>query len=428
MTVVRRRFSLIFGDLFAAVVVAGVFVLGGCSRVVVPTMTVENGPFKVRVTAEGVLEAVRSTPLTTPIEVRRPLEVAWRIPNGSRVEAGDVVIRFDPTQLVTEREDGLTNRSIGSRKIDRAVVDREVELSKLDRDAEISEAELVNARTFQTTDSTVYSRLEVTGSRIDTELAEHKAEHSRTSKEVRDKLSEAQLQLLELERHKAEIMIEETDRGLAALEVVAPHDGIVIFETNWNGETLEVGDTVWPGRPLAKIPDLGEMQAEVFVLEADAGGLAQGQTATVIVEAYPEEPIAATVENVDPIAQRRNRRVPVQYFRAVLKLDRCDQERMKPGARVRAEVVVADLEEAITVPRQAVGTVDGAPIVWRRNGNAFEEVSVELGPSALGRVAIVEGLTAGDEIALRDPILTTMDGGGKDSGTEPAGPGFGDAT
>jgi len=114
----------------------------------------------------------------------------------------------------------------------------------------------------------------------------------------------------------------------------------------------------------------------------------------------------------------------VQYFRVVLSLDDTDQERMKPGARVRAEIVIADLEDSITVPRQAVGTADGAAIVWRRGGDGFEEVPVSLGPSALGRVAIVAGLTPGDEIALRNPALATA-GDSDENGPGTSGSGLG---
>ena len=44
---------------------------------------------------------------------------------------------------------------------------------------------------------------------------------------------------------------------------------------------------VWPNDKVAEIPDLGSMEAEVWVLEVDAGGLTVGQAATVLVEGRP---------------------------------------------------------------------------------------------------------------------------------------------
>ena len=71
----------------------------------------------------------------------------------------------------------------------------------------------------------------------------------------------------------------------------------------------------------------------------------------------------------------------------------------------------SDLDEAITVPRQAVCAVDGASVVYRWTRRGFEPVEVELGPAALGRVVIASGLEPGDRIALRDPSAAGDDGG-----------------
>jgi hypothetical protein len=199
-----------------------------------------------------------------------------------------------------------------------------------------------------------------------------------------------------------------------------------MLERDWRGNPVRVGDSVWPGRPLARIPDLAEMQAEVFVLEADAGGIEVGQDARVWIEASPGVEHAARVKAIAPMAGRRNRQVPVQYFRAVLELERTDPASMKPGARVRSEILVADLENAITVPRQAVCSLDGGPVVYRRSRGGFEAVPVELGPAALGRVVVASGLDDGDVIALRDPTVDAgadeQPGGGTSAPSLPGGP------
>ena len=410
-----------------AVTAAGAFALGGGwiagPSPTVPLLEIASDPFRVRVTAEGNLSAVTSTPLTAPMKPQMPFTLSWLVEEGAVVAEGEVVARFDASQLEKDREDGLSDQRISDHRIGSAETSREVNEGKLERDADVAERELDVAQEFQSSDHELYSKIEIIESQIDTELARTRSEHARESRSIQSELSQAEIDLLAIERRKADIKVEQAAEGLAALEVRAPHGGIVMLERDWRGNPVRVGDTVWPGRPLARIPDLTEMQAEVYVLEADAGDLEAGQQATVWLEAHPGEPHAASVEKIDPMAGRRNRRVPVQYFRTVLALEETDTEVMKPGARVRAEITIADLDEAITVPRQAVCAVDGASVVYRWTRRGFEPVEVELGPAALGRVVIASGLEPGDRIALRDPTASEEDDGGDHGATGPSIPG-----
>jgi hypothetical protein len=145
------------------------------------------------------------------------------------------------------------------------------------------------------------------------------------------------------------------------------------------------------------------MQAEIWVLEADAGGLAAGQRAEVWVEAHPETAHRAVVERVDALAKPRLRGSPVQYFAAVLALEETDPATMKPGQRVRAVIEAEARPGALVVPRQAVFERDGDRIVYRRRGRGFEAVPVTVGPSTAALAVIESGLAEGDEVALADP-------------------------
>lgn len=400
-----------------AAVVAGSALFRGAGPTV-PTSEVRAGPFRARVTADGNLEAVQNTPLTAPIKPQMPFTVSWLVEDGTFVEANQVVARFEASQLEKDREDGLSDQRISDHRIDSAETNREVSVGKLDRDADVAGQELEVAREFQTNDSLIYSKMEIVENQIDTELAETRADHARESQDIVDQLSAAEIELLAIERRKADIKVQQAQEGLAALEVRSPHAGIVMLDRDWRGNPVRVGDSVWPGRPLAKIPDLSEMQAEVFVLEADAGDLAPGQTAVVWLEADPHVEYTATLKSVDPMAGRRNRRVPVQYFRTVLALDRTDVEHMKPGSRVHAEITIADLESAITVSRQAICNQEGTTVVYRWTRGEFVATKVELGPAAFGRVVVASGLEDGDLVALRDPTTAddTNESGGESSG------------
>jgi HlyD family secretion protein len=403
----RRSISAVVGSAVALAAAAiGVRALSGLSDPPVPTMTVAAAPFRVRVVAEGNLSAVRSTPLAAPMKPRMAFTLAWLVDDGALVEQGDIVARFDASQLEKDREDGLSDRRISDHRISTARTRQEVTIGNLDREAGVAEEELQVAREFQTTDDLGYSKMEIIESQIDTELAETRADHARKSEAIQGELSDTEIELLAIDRRKAEIKVQQAADGLAALEVAAPHSGIVMLERDWRGNPVRVGDMVWPGRPLGSIPDLDEMQAEVYVLEADAGDLAAGQAATVWIEASPGVAHPAKVKSVDPMAGRRNRQVPVQYFRTVLELEHTDRETMKPGSRVRSEIILADLDNAITVPRQAVCSLERANVVYRWRRGHFYPVEIELGPAALGRVVVESGLEEDDVIALRDPTAT----------------------
>jgi len=188
--------------------------------------------------------------------------------------------------------------------------------------------------------------------------------------------------------------------------VTAPHDGVLILKRNWRGESTRVGDSVWNGQPLAEIPDLSRMEAEVFVLEADAGGLTPGRPATVTVESAPGVSWPAKISRVDSLAKPRILGSPVQYFAVTLALDRTDPQVMKPGQRVQATLFLEQRKGALLVPRQALFDREGRTVVYlrgRRGGSGFAPVEVKLGPSSLGRVVVESGIHRGDVLAMRDP-------------------------
>lgn len=389
-----------------ALSVAGFLLLGGAGgggRSDVPTLQIQAQPFVHRVPAEGNLRAIRATAITVPPGIEGPLRIAWLAPEGAVVKAGDPVLRFDPTDMEKTLRDAESDLAKSRFKTEKERAESSAEVEKLAADARVAELELDGAHRFQKKDQTLFSRNERIESELDGGLAASRARHARTAQEVRQRLSKAELGLLSIQGRQAGWKIGEAKKGLAALSVTAPHDGILVFRRDYRGNPIRVGDSVWQGQPLAEIPDLAEMEAEVFVLEADAGGLAAGKPATVELESAPGSAYPARIARVDPLAKPRLRGSPVQYFGVVLRLGRTDRERMKPGARVRAVLTLDELPRALAVPRQAVFPRGGKTLVYKRQGNGFVPVPVTLGPSGMGRVVIASGLAQGDVIALADP-------------------------
>ena len=368
----------------------------------VPTFVVKAAKLERTVNAEGVLRAVDATPVRVPGN-DVSLKIGWMIEDGTPVKAGDVVVRLDPTQTTKLLADGRAERATADRRGDKERAEAGALIANLRRDADQARDERSTAETFQSRDPELFSRHEIIEADIDVSLATQKERHAVGSKGEREALARTSRELVALDGRTAQLKIDKAERELAALELKAPHDGIVVLKRNWRGELPQVGQVVWSSQTLAEIPDLGKLEAEVWVLEADAGGLAPGRPATLSLEGEAGRPVPAKVKSVDALARPRLRKVPIQYFGAVLSLEAVDPARMKPGQRVAATLDLGGEDGALVVPRQALFERGGGTVVFRLAKGAFEPVPVTLGASALGRVAVASGLKAGDVVALVDP-------------------------
>lgn len=319
------------------------------------------------------------------------------------VEEGDVIARFDATEMEERLEDGRADLRSAELETRKSEIQSTIRVSELETGLKLAELELDHAERFRKADDVVYSRQDIIESQIDEKLAGQRVEHAASSQDRQQELSRTDLELLAIKKRKAQLTIDQAAQGLQALEVRAPHAGLLTLERGWDGESLQVGSEIWRGQPIGEIPDLSKMEAEVFVLEADAGGLEVGKPAKVIVESDPDTVHPATIRRVDAIAKPRSRRSPVQYFGVTLELEMTDPEVMKPGQRVRATLLLAELDAAVVVPRQTVVQRDGKRQVFVREGDGFVPREVEIGASSMGLVEVTTGLEEGEVIALRPP-------------------------
>ncbi|MGN6185463.1 MAG: efflux RND transporter periplasmic adaptor subunit [Thermoanaerobaculia bacterium] len=382
-------------------------ILAACSNEQsdIATFKVEPITFSRRVSAEGTLKATKATPVSAPVNSDRPLKVSWIVPDGTLLKKGDVIVRFDATEfenlLLTGRED----RATATNKMSKSTAQSTSTRRNLGRDATLAQSELEAAKKFKFDDAEVFSRYARIEAEVDTDLASHRKKHAEDVLDIRDKLANVDRDLIGIEDRKAGLKIKQAEDGLQALQVVAPHDGILVLARNWRGDMPRVGDSMWRGQPIGEIPELQSMKAEVFVLEADAAGLAADQKATVMLEADASHQFAGKVKTVDKIARPRIPRQPVQYFGATIDLEKSDPKLMKPGARVRAVLEVENQSNAFAIPRQALFEKEGKKLVYRKKTSGFEPVEVTIGSSSAGRVVVTKGIAKGDELALEDPTL-----------------------
>jgi RND family efflux transporter MFP subunit len=121
---------------------------------------------------------------------------------------------------------------------------------------------------------------------------------------------------------------------------------------------VDVGQTVSPGEPLLRIVGLNPLTGVLHVTEKDFSRLARHQAMTLVTDVYPGESFPATISRIAPVFRESSRQARVEVL--VPNLD----QRLKPGMFMRATVVLASVEDALSVPESALTSRGDRPGVF----------------------------------------------------------------
>lgn len=145
---------------------------------------------------------------------------------------------------------------------------------------------------------------------------------------------------------KADLKLNETN--LAKACICSPIDGVVLTRNVEPGQTVASSFQAPVLFTIAE--DLTKMEIQVDVDEADVGKVREGQTATFTVDAYPNRRFKARITELrlgSEVVQG------VVTYKAVLTTDN-DELLLRPGMTATAEITVARVKDALTVPNAAL--------------------------------------------------------------------------
>jgi multidrug efflux pump subunit AcrA (membrane-fusion protein) len=148
---------------------------------------------------------------------------------------------------------------------------------------------------------------------------------------------------------------------------------------------------------VASIPDLSSMQVEARLSDVDDRKIAPGMRALCVLDTYLDEIFEGEVIEIEPIAKEQGRESRRRAFRVVIRLQRTDPERMRPGMSVRAEVLPPPREEVLLVPRGALD-FSGETVRARLANGSW--VDVLLGPCGAVQCVVEEGLDEGQRVRV----------------------------
>jgi len=176
-------------------------------------------------------------------------------------------------------------------------------------------------------------------------------------------------------------------KRLTEYTLTAPFDGIL------GRRFVSVGQYVNPQTTLVSIYDLDRMKLNFSVPERYSAKIQPGQTLRLKVAAYSEETFAGEIYLIEPRVDPGTRTVQVRAYVPNSDL------RLKPGMFANVEITVGTKPKALTIPEECLFPNAGGFAVYRSHEGVAELVPVETGLRVPGKVEILKGLQAGDQVA-----------------------------
>lgn len=287
---------------------------GGAEAPAYVTVPAARGDLTVTVTATGSVEP------TTLVDISSELSGTLSevlVDYNDSVHAGQELARLDTSELEARVAVQRANLRAAEAQISRAEATLSETREAFDR-AKALDARGVITETDRTTAGAAFAR------------------------------AQAELEVATANRAQAEANLRLSETQLAKACICAPIDGVVLDRKADPGQIVAASLSAPVLFTVAG--DLSEMELQVAVDEADIGRLSPGDRATFTVDAYPDRDFPARISRIRYASQTVE---GVVTYLATLDVPNKDLA-LRPGMTATAEIVVAEIHDALLVPNAAL--------------------------------------------------------------------------
>jgi HlyD family secretion protein len=391
------------------------FALCACSEdVPAPVLeTVEPAALVISVDATGELKSSKATPLMVPGQNWSSRRLVWMAPEGGLVKKGEVIARFS----AEEGEQQLAQALIDLQRNALARSAKEGELGagrgRVDVDLAKVGTDLGIARRYADADLSTMARNEVLDAVQDARFLGAKQDALQWKRGQFGVRGGAELAVLDAQRATYSINAKTRQDDLDALDLRAPHDGVLVLSANWTGEKPSVGSNLFAGTDFGSLPDPGAMEVELTLPQIEAQGLRADMAVELHPVGRPAQKISGKLSWVASAAKPRSRQNPVKVLtvKATVPADAIRTFGLVPGQGMQATIYLLRSKNALSVANVAIESDDGRSYVQVRNGVDFERRAVTLGVRGTARSQVLKGLRAGDEVRLASGIAPDANNG-----------------
>jgi len=352
---------------------------------------VQRGPIRSLVSTNGKVEPVQNFEAHSPVPttVKKLL-----VKEGDHVRKGQLLLLLDDAdvrsqaaraqaQVKAAAADQSALKASGTRE---EVLTLNAQLAKAQSARDVAQQNLDAMRRLQQQGAAAPGEVR----QAEDKLKSVQADLTLLEQKKKERYSQPEVAKVQAQGEEAEAAYEAAEDSLSKSSIRAPFDGVVY------SLPVKQGAFVPAGELLLQEADLSRVLVRAFVDEPDVGRLQAGQKVEVTWDALQGRTWTGAVSTVPAtVKQRGNRNVGEM----TCTLDNHDF-RLLPNVNVGVTIVVAELQDVLTLQRDALHTDDSKPFVYQIVDDHLKKQTVDVALQNLTRVQITSGLGEGAAVAL----------------------------
>ncbi len=201
--------------------------------------------------------------------------------------------------------------------------------------------------------------------------------------------------------------LDEANRQLKKTVLVAKREGLVVYggvdKHQWGGDHIKEGAAIRQWQTILTIPDMNTMTVLVKIHESDISSIEKGQTTYILIEGYPDRPLAGVVDKVSPLANSQDREMnpDLKVYDVTIRIDGF-HDWLKPGKTAETEIQINALSDVLYIPIVAIQSEGAKRFCYVANGGRTPERRVvETGEFNDQFIIVTSGLKEGERVHLR---------------------------
>ncbi|HEX6832543.1 MAG TPA: efflux RND transporter periplasmic adaptor subunit [Rudaea sp.] len=360
----------------------------------------------------GEIQRDGAQAIFTPPSNSSPVVLRYYVPDGTRVQPGDVLVRIDAGQAAVDLRALDAQLEQAKAKIAKEVAELELkafdaELEFIDAQAALDTAKVDAVLPRQLLSALDYDSAQAEFARATKDSAFKSEALANARAGVARRVDDGKLEIEKLlvQRRYDEVQLQ-------TAEVRAENAGTVVhgFSTFGSNGRIEEGSSSYPGEQIGTVSGAGAPHVRAWVLEPDRAALRVGQPLRLGFDALSGQSVIGKISSISGASQAKPEWGSGYYFVVDVTADDWRNLPLRPGMSVRAETIDSDASAGAIVASQTAAVESGETV--RASGEVYAQTTAAVSPP------IVEDLweltvtqMAGDgQMVKKGETIVTFDG------------------